>query len=78
MRDLVFDNIRVEDFRQGQLVNIRIFFNKKYCLAPGRGVHNVLFKDITYNGDRSEMSIIAGYDDTRKVTGITFDNLVFK
>lgn len=76
VRDLVFDNIRVEDFRQGQLVNIRIFFNKKYCLAPGRGVHNVLFKDITYNGDRSEMSIIAGYDDTRKVTGITFDNLV--
>ena len=36
----------------------------------------MLFKDITYNGDRSEMSIIAGYDDTRKVTGITFDNLV--
>ena len=76
MRDITFDNIRVEDFRQGQLVNIRIFFNKKYCAAPGKSVENVLFKDIVYNGRNSELSIIAGYDDTRKVSGITFDNLV--
>ncbi len=76
IRNLVFDNIRVEDFRLGRLVDIRIFYNKKYCLAPGRGIHNVLFKDIVYNGGRSELSIIAGYDDCRKVSGITFDNLV--
>lgn len=75
VRDITFDNIRVEDFRQGQLVNIRIFFNKKYCLAPGRGVYNVLFKDIDYRGTRSEMSVIAGYDDSRPVSGITFENL---
>ena len=76
VRDLTFDDIRVEDFRQGQLINIRIFFNKKYCAAPGRCVENVLFKDIVYNGGHSELSIIAGYDETRKVSGITFDNLV--
>ncbi len=76
VRDIVFDNIRVEDFRQGQLVNIRIFFNKKYCAAPGRSVENVLFKDVTYNGNNSELSIIAGYNEDRKVANITFDNLV--
>lgn len=76
VRDIVFDNVRVEDFRQGQLVNIRIFFNKKYCAAPGRAVDNVLFKDITYNGTNSELSIIAGYNEDRKVANITFDNLV--
>lgn len=75
VRDITFDNIRVEDLRQGQLVNIRIFFNKKYCAAPGKSVSNVLFKDITYNGDGEELSIIAGYDDSRKVCGITFENL---
>lgn len=74
--DIVFDNIRVEDFRQGQLVNIRIFFNKKYCAAPGRSVENVLFKDITYNGNNSELSIIAGYNEDRKVANITFENLI--
>lgn len=76
VRNLTFDNIRVEDFRQGQLVNIRIFFNRKYCAAPGTSVSNVLFKDVTYNGSHAEMSIIAGYDDTRKVSDVTFDNLV--
>lgn len=76
VRRVTFDDIRVEDFRQGQLVNIRIFFNKKYCAAPGTSVSDVLFKDIEYNGRNAELSIIAGYDNTRKVSNITFDNLV--
>ncbi len=76
VRDITFDNIRVEDFRQGQLVNIRIFFNKKYCAAPGTCVKNVLFRDITYNGGHSELSIIAGYNEDRKVSDIIFENLV--
>mgnify|MGYP000390979436 CR=1 FL=1 len=53
-----------------------IFYNKKYCLAPGRGIHNVLFKDIVYNGRNAEISIISGYNSERKVSHITFDNLV--
>ena len=75
VRDITFDNIRVEDIRCGQLVNIRIFFNKKYCAAPGKSVSDVLFRDVSYNGKNASTSIIAGYDDTRKVTGITFQNL---
>ncbi|MDR1121747.1 MAG: endo-polygalacturonase [Dysgonamonadaceae bacterium] len=75
VRNVVFENIRVEDFRQGQLVNLRIFFNPKYCTAPGRGIENILFKDITYNGDHAELSIIAGYDRERKVKNIRFENL---
>lgn len=76
VRNVRFDNIRVEDFRQGQLINIRVFFNKKYCAAPGRGIENVLFKDITYNGKNAEISVIAGYDETRKVKNVVFENLV--
>ena len=75
VRDVTFDNIRVEDFRRGQLVNIRIFFNKKYCKAPGNNVSNILFKDVTYNGSNAEMSIICGYNEDRTVSDITFDNL---
>ncbi|OQP57743.1 endo-polygalacturonase [Niastella vici] len=75
VRNVLFENIRVEDFRQGQLINIRVFFNKKYCTAPGRGVENVLFKDITYNGQHAELSIISGYNEERKVKNIVFENL---
>lgn len=76
VKDITFDNIRVEDFRQGQLFNIRIFFNEKYCKAPGTCVKNVLFKDVVYNGSGDELSIIAGYNEDRKVSDITFENLV--
>lgn len=76
VKDITFDNIRVEDFRQGQLFNIRIFFNEKYCKAPGTCVKNVLFKDVIYNGSGDELSIIAGYNEDRKVSDITFENLV--
>lgn len=75
VKDIVFDDIRVEDFRQGQLFNVRIFYNQKYCAAPGKSVDNILFKDITYNGNNSELSIIAGYDDSRKVSNVRFENL---
>ena len=75
VRNVRFENIRVEDFRQGQLVNLRIFFNPKYCKAPGRGIENVVFKDISYTGSHAELSIIAGYNEERKVKNIRFENL---
>ncbi len=76
VRNVRFENIRIEDFRQGQLVNLRIFYNEKYCKAPGRGIENVLFKDITYNGGNAEVSQIIGYDSSRQVKDIRFVNLV--
>jgi hypothetical protein len=75
IRNVHFENIRVEDFQEGQLVNLRVMFNRKYNTAPGRGIENVLFKDITYNGTRANLSIIAGYDDTRNIKNVVFENL---
>lgn len=75
VRDITFDDIRVEDFRQGKLFDIRIAWNQKYCAAPGTVIENISFNDIVYNGDRSELSLIIGYDETRKVKGIHFNNL---
>lgn len=75
IRKVRFENIRIEDFRQGQLVNLRIFYNKKYCTAPGRGIEDVLFKDISYTGENAVLSIIEGYNEERKVKNIRFENL---
>src|SRR5690606_32610982 len=76
IRDVTFEDIRIEDFRQGQLVNLRIFFNEKYCTAPGRGIENIHFKNISYTGKNAELSIISGYNAERKVKNIVFENLV--
>lgn len=75
VKNVTFENIRVEDFRHGQLFNIRVFYNSKYCTSPGRGIEDVLFKDITYNGSNAEPSFIAGYDESHQVKNITFENL---
>lgn len=75
IRNVKFEDIRIEDFRQGQLVNLRIFYNTKYCTAPGRGIENVLFKNIFYTGKNAELSIISGYNEERKIKNIIFENL---
>lgn len=74
VRNVRFENIRIENFRQGQLLNLRIFYNKKYCKSPGRGIENVLFRNISYNGDNAEISIIEGYDEDRCIKNIRFEN----
>ncbi len=76
VKDITFDNIRIDDIRIGRLFDIRIAMIKKYCAAPGGCIRDILFKDVTYNGNRAEVSFIIGYDPMRRVSGITFDNLV--
>ncbi len=75
-RNIRFEDIRVEDFEQGQLFNLRVTFNKKYALAPGRGIENVLFKNINYTGKHANTSIVEGYAPERCVKNIVFENLV--
>jgi hypothetical protein len=75
LNQLRFENIRVEDFREGQLVNIRVMFNHYYNTSPGRGIQNVYFKDIDFNGRHSNISVIAGYDNDRRIKNVVFENL---
>ena len=75
-RNIRFEDIRVDDIEQGQLVNIRVTYNKKYATAPGRGIENVYFKNITYNGKNAGTSILEGYNEERSLKNITFENLM--
>jgi hypothetical protein len=75
IRNVRFENIRVEDFREGQLLNLRVFFNKKYNTSPGKGIEDVLFRNVTYNGTHANPSIIEGYDASRSIKNIVFENL---
>lgn len=74
-RNIRFDDIRIDDIEQGQLVNLRVTFNRKYATAPGCGIENIYFKNITYNGQKAGVSILEGYNQERCVKNITFENL---
>jgi Glycosyl hydrolases family 28 len=75
VRDVKFDNIRVEDFRWGQLIHMRIEYNTKYNTSPGRGIENVYIKDLSYNGKNADLSIAMGLSEERAVKDVTFENL---
>jgi polygalacturonase len=76
-KNIVFDNIRVESIKEGQLFNLRVIYTTMWGRgAPGRGIENIVFKNIYYDGFDEKPSIIEGYDETRQVKNISFENIV--
>ncbi|OMF38843.1 hypothetical protein BK133_01190 [Paenibacillus sp. FSL H8-0548] len=73
--DVLFRNIRVEQFELGRLIDIRVFHNPKYNPAPGNRVENIRFENVSFNGLCDNPSIIEGFDEKRIVDGIQFVNL---
>jgi len=76
VRNVTYSDVRVDDFNEGQLLNLRVVFNEKYNQAPGRGIENVTFRNVTYNGNGASPSVISGYGSTRRVRNVRFENLV--
>jgi hypothetical protein len=76
VRDVMFDNIRVEDFRWGQLVHMRVTYNPKYNTSGGRGIENVYIKNLSYTGTHAGTSLLFGYDVDHVIKDVTFENLV--
>ena len=75
VKDVLFDNIRIEQLHQGSLLQVRVGWNQKYCTAPGGGVENVVFRNIRYYGQPSYPSVISGYDQQHGVKDVTFEGL---
>ena len=75
VKDVTFDNIRIEGIRQGSITQVKVGWNQKYCTAVGGGVENVMFRNVRLYGDQPDLSIITGYDAEHKVKNITFEGL---
>jgi len=76
VRNVRFSDVRVEHIQEGKLFNVRVVYNEKYGTSPGKGVEDVVFRNISYTGAGSpSASLIAGYDEGRRVRGVVFDNV---
>ncbi|OQE30319.1 hypothetical protein PENFLA_c003G08570 [Penicillium flavigenum] len=76
VQNVLIDGFRVEDIAIGQLINMRVMYNTKYNTAPGRGIRNVTIKNMSYNGTSAGTSIFSGYDESRAISFINFQNLI--
>ena len=75
VKDVTFDNIRIEGIRQGSIAQVKVGWNQKYCTAAGGGVEDIIFRNVRLYGPQPDLSIIMGYDERHKVRNITFENL---
>lgn len=75
VRNVRFEDVRIDDFQEGKLLQLVVAFYQKYNTAPGRRIENIHFKNITYNGLNQSPSIINGLDKGHLVEGVTFENL---
>jgi hypothetical protein len=76
--DIHVEDVRVERITRGQLVNIRVMQNAMWTTAPGRGIRNVTFKNVSLNMRDSKIvnpSMLLGYDQSRRIENVTFENL---
>jgi Endopolygalacturonase len=76
VKKVLFEDIRVENIQEGRLFTMKVRFNDKYDHQPGRGIEDVVFRNITYNGFGENPSVIQGYDPQRSIKGITFENII--
>jgi len=78
VQDVIFENVRVEKMQEGQLLNMRVLFNEKYSYGPGRGIRNVVFRNIFYHDAVENPSIIEGYSEKNNIENVTFENIVIR
>lgn len=76
LRRIRIQDVRVEDFRQGRLIAMRVVANPTYNTSVGRGIEDVYIRNLSYAGQRATPSLIAGYDAGHAIRDVTFQNLV--
>lgn len=76
VRKVVFEDFRIDNIEEGMLFNIRAVFNEKYGLAPGRGVEDIVIRNVRFRGGDINRPVIAGHSADRMVRGVTIENVV--
>lgn len=75
LRDIRFDDVRIDHIPNGHAFDVRVFTNPDYRTAPGRSIRNVLFRNVTVPAEPGGPSVVSGYSADRTVDGVVFENV---
>jgi len=75
VRNVLFEDIRIDDIQEGMLLNFRVVFNERYSHTPGRGIHDVTVRNVSFKGGEINRPVIAGFADDRRVSNVLIENL---
>ena len=76
VRNVLFEDIRVENIQEGRLFYVKVRFNPKYDKQPGNGIEGITFRNITYTGVGENASLVQGLDKNRGVSNVVFDSIM--
>ena len=76
VRNVLFEDIRVENIQEGRLFYVKVRFNPKYDKQPGNGIEGIMFRNITYTGVGENASLVQGLDKNRCVRNVVFDSIM--
>lgn len=78
VKNVLFENIRIEDCEEARLIDVRVNYNQKYNRAPGGRIENITFRNISFDGDETKLSAprIMGYDQSSDVRHIKLENIL--
>ncbi|MCI4588746.1 glycosyl hydrolase family 28 protein [Sphingobium sp. BYY-5] len=74
VRNILFEDIRIDSIEEGMLFNFRVVFNEKYSLAPGCGIENVTVRNARFKGGIVNPAVVAGYAADRAVHNVTIED----
>ena len=76
IRDVVFDDIRVERIEEGSLFTVKVANMPRWNTSAGLAIENVTLRNIHYTGKGlPNASLIEGADARRKVRNVTVENV---
>ncbi|GAA2154350.1 MULTISPECIES: glycosyl hydrolase family 28 protein [Glycomyces] len=74
VRNVRIQDVRVEDFRIGQIIHMRVAYNKSYNTSAGRGIESVFVRDMSYEGTHADTALLLGYDADHGIKDVVFQN----
>ncbi|MFC3493679.1 glycosyl hydrolase family 28 protein [Glycomyces rhizosphaerae] len=74
VRNVRIQDVRIEDFRWGQIIHFRVTYNKTYNTSIGRGIESVFVKNLSYDGNNASTAMMLGYDAEHAIKDVTFQN----
>lgn len=75
VRNVRYENIRIEPFVHGKILDFQIKCNPDYNPAPGRQITHIRLKNIRCEGTEAVPSCIRGYSEEFAVSDVRIENL---
>ncbi|WP_418698164.1 glycosyl hydrolase family 28 protein [Bacteroides sp.] len=81
VRQLLFEDIRIENVEEGKLFYFAVQVNPEFNTVPGKAIEDITVRNVTYtpeypNRNKLGKSVIKGFDNARRVKNFTIENVL--